>query len=129
MSAWRWILPVGVNGNWRPRDWLTARATVGYDLVDRTDVQFFPTGQVANEELNRDGVKLTTVEANGLYRTLNEWDPILLLDGHLMSRVNHGYANTYGSVTGPDAPAAGHRLPHQLVVGRHVAWHRLLVPG
>jgi hypothetical protein len=54
-------------------------------------------------DLNRDGVKLTTVEANGLYRTLNEWDPILLLDGHLMSRVNHGYANTYGSVTVPAA--------------------------
>ncbi len=54
-------------------------------------------------DLNRDGVKLVTVEANGLYRTLNEWDPILLLDGHLMSRVNHGYANTYGSVTVPAA--------------------------
>lgn len=54
-------------------------------------------------DLNRDGVKLETVEANGLYRTLNEWDPILLLDGHLMSRVNHGYANTYGSVTVPAA--------------------------
>jgi outer membrane receptor protein involved in Fe transport len=48
----------GVTGNWRPRDWLSARATVGYDLVDRTDVQFFPTGQVAAEELNRDGVKI-----------------------------------------------------------------------
>jgi hypothetical protein len=54
-------------------------------------------------DLNRDGVKLTTVEANGLYRTLDEWDPILLLDGHLMSRVSHGYANTYGSVTVPAA--------------------------
>jgi len=54
-------------------------------------------------DLNRDGVKLVTVEANGLYRTLNEWDPILLLDGHLMSRVNHGYANTYGTVTVPAA--------------------------
>ena len=54
-------------------------------------------------DLNRDGVKLATVEGNGLYRTLNEWDPILLLDGHLMSRVNHGFANTYGSVTVPAA--------------------------
>ena len=54
-------------------------------------------------DLNRDGVKLTTVEANGLYRTLNDWDPVLLLDGHLMSRVNHGYANTYGTVTVPAA--------------------------
>jgi hypothetical protein len=54
-------------------------------------------------DLNRDAVKLTTVEANGLYRVLNEWDPVLFLDGHLMSRVNHGYANTYGTVTVPAA--------------------------
>jgi hypothetical protein len=52
-------------------------------------------------DLNRDAVKLQTVEANGLYRVLNEWDPILFLDGHLMSRVTHGYANTYGTVTVP----------------------------
>jgi hypothetical protein len=54
-------------------------------------------------DLNRDAVKLQTVEANGLYRTLNEWDPVLLLDGHLMSRVSHGYANTYGTTTVPAA--------------------------
>src|SRR6188768_3628828 len=54
-------------------------------------------------DLNRDAVKLETVEANGLYRLLNAWDPALLLDGHLMSRVNHGYANTYGTTTVPAA--------------------------
>ena len=54
-------------------------------------------------DLNRDAVKLTTVEANGLYRVLNAWDPLVFLDGHLMSRVNHGYANTYGTVTVPAA--------------------------
>ena len=52
-------------------------------------------------DLNRDAVKLETVEANGLYRSLNAWDPILFLDGHLMSRVTHGYANTYGTTTVP----------------------------
>jgi hypothetical protein len=60
-------------------------------------------------DLNRDGVKLQSVETNGLYRTLNEWDPLLLLDGHLMSRVSHGYANTYGTTTVP-AAAPGPRL-------------------
>ncbi len=54
-------------------------------------------------DLNRDSVKLRTVEARGLYRVLNEWDPVLLLDGHLMSRVSHGYANTYGTTTVPAA--------------------------
>jgi hypothetical protein len=54
-------------------------------------------------DLNRDSVKLATVEGNGLYRTLNDWDPLLFLDGHLMSRVSHGYANTYGTTTVPAA--------------------------
>src|SRR6188474_453751 len=54
-------------------------------------------------DLNRDAVKLQTAEANGMYRFLNNWDPVLLLDGHLMSRVNHGYANTYGTTTVPAA--------------------------
>jgi hypothetical protein len=65
----------------------------------------------AGLDLNRDAVKLTTVEANGLYRVLNEWDPVLFLDGHLMSRVNHGYANTYGTVTVP----ASHPGPRDYV--------------
>jgi hypothetical protein len=71
-------------------------------------------GVRANSEgldLNRDAVKLTTVEANGLYRVLNEWDPVLFLDGHLMSRVSHGYANTYGTVTVP----AAHPGPREYV--------------
>ncbi|HEX2636890.1 MAG TPA: SusC/RagA family TonB-linked outer membrane protein [Gemmatimonadales bacterium] len=38
----------GFTGNWRPTGWLTGRATVGYDVVNRTDVQFFPTGEVAD---------------------------------------------------------------------------------
>jgi len=54
-------------------------------------------------DLNRDSVKLNTIEAQGLYRVFNDWDPVLFLDGHLMSRVSHGYANTYGSVTVPAA--------------------------
>jgi TonB-linked SusC/RagA family outer membrane protein len=41
-------LTTGVNADWRPLSWLTARATIGYDVVNRTDVQFFPTGQVAD---------------------------------------------------------------------------------
>ncbi|HZD04215.1 MAG TPA: hypothetical protein VE173_04835, partial [Longimicrobiales bacterium] len=54
-------------------------------------------------DLNRDAVKLESVEANGLYRFLNAWDPVLLLDGHLMGRVSHGYANNYGTSTVPAA--------------------------
>jgi len=54
-------------------------------------------------DLNRDAVKLETPEVSALYRFFNEWDPILFLDGHLMGRVNHGYANTYAQSTVPAA--------------------------
>jgi hypothetical protein len=63
-------------------------------------------------DLNRDAVKLETVEANGLYRMLNEWDPALLLDGHLMDRVTHGYANTYGTTTVPAAATGPREYTH-----------------
>src|SRR5215510_594422 len=85
--------------------------------VDGTDTLVTQDGSLGSEtpyilgqrenaaglDLNRDAVKLNTVEAQGLYRVLNEWDPVLLLDGHLMSRVSHGYANTYGTTTVPAA--------------------------
>ncbi len=47
----------GFTGNWHPREWLTGRATIGYDVVNRTDVQFFPTGEVADLNANRAGVR------------------------------------------------------------------------
>jgi TonB-linked SusC/RagA family outer membrane protein len=48
----------GFTGNWRPRSWLSTRATIGYDVVNRTDVQFWPTGQVADFGENRAGVRV-----------------------------------------------------------------------
>jgi TonB-linked SusC/RagA family outer membrane protein len=47
----------GFTGNWRPLNWLTGRATIGYDIVNRTDVQFWPTGEVADFGQNRLGVR------------------------------------------------------------------------
>jgi hypothetical protein len=61
----------------------------------------------AGLDLNRDAVKLESVEAIGLYQNLlNRWDPVLLVDLHLMGRVNHGYANTYATCTMPTAHPA-----------------------
>jgi len=58
----------------------------------------------AGLDLNRDAVKLETIEATGLYQSiLNRWDPVLLVDLHLMGRVKHGYANTYATSTVPAA--------------------------
>ena len=61
----------------------------------------------AGLDLNRDAVKLESIEATGLYQNvLNRWDPVLLVDLHLMGRVNHGYANTYATCTVPTAHPA-----------------------
>ncbi len=54
--------------------------------------------------LNRDAVRVETIEINGLYRTIfNRWDPVLIYDGHLMGRVQHGYAIGYACCTVPAA--------------------------
>jgi TonB-dependent SusC/RagA subfamily outer membrane receptor len=47
----------GLTYNWRPSSWLTTRATVGYDIANRNDVQFFPTGRVAPQDQNNDGIR------------------------------------------------------------------------
>jgi len=57
-----------------------------------------------NLNLNRDAVRVDTPEVAGLYRTVfNRWDPILIYDGHLMGRVQHGYAIGYINCTVPAA--------------------------
>ncbi|RPJ70646.1 MAG: hypothetical protein EHM24_14870 [Acidobacteria bacterium] len=57
-----------------------------------------------NLNLNRDAVRVDTVEVTGLYRTIfNRWDPTLIFDAHLMGRVQHGYANGYIHSTVPAA--------------------------
>ena len=57
-----------------------------------------------NLNLNRDAIKVETPEVTGLYRSIfNRWDPILIFDGHLMGRVQHGYANSYIGCTVPAA--------------------------
>ncbi|MFC1563677.1 M14 family metallopeptidase [candidate division KSB1 bacterium] len=57
-----------------------------------------------NYDLNRDAIKLETIEVNGLYRTvINRWDPVMFFDAHAMGRVKHGYAICYAGSTVPAA--------------------------
>lgn len=54
--------------------------------------------------LNRDAIKLETLEINSLYRAVfNRWDPILIYDGHAMEDVQHGYAIAYATCSVPAA--------------------------
>ena len=36
----------GLTANWRPLSWLSTRGTFGYDVTNRQDTQFWPTGEV-----------------------------------------------------------------------------------
>ena len=47
----------GLTGNWRPSSWLSVRSTLGYDVTNREDIQFFPTGKVADYLEKRLGEK------------------------------------------------------------------------
>jgi hypothetical protein len=65
-----------------------------------------------NINLNRDAIRVETAEIAGLYRTVfNRWDPTLIYDGHLMGRVQHGYAIGYATCTVP----ASHPGPRDYV--------------
>lgn len=65
-----------------------------------------------NINLNRDAIRVETAEIAGLYRTVfNRWDPTLIYDGHLMGRVQHGYALGYATCTVP----ASHPGPRNYV--------------
>jgi hypothetical protein len=68
-----------------------------------------------NINLNRDAVRVETAEVAGLYRAVfNRWDPTLVYDGHLMGRVQHGYAIGYATCTVP----ASHPGPREYVFGK-----------
>jgi hypothetical protein len=55
-------------------------------------------------DLNRDAVKLETIEMNGvLEELLNEWDPVLMYDSHRMGTGNFAYSIAYTNATVPAA--------------------------
>lgn len=46
-----------LSGNYRPNGWLSLRSAVGYDVANRVDGQFFPTGEVADYLDNLKGAR------------------------------------------------------------------------
>jgi hypothetical protein len=87
----------------------------GTGTLSTRDRAPFVGGQRTNAtgfDINRDAVKLQTVEMNGLFqRLLNPWDPILLYDSHRMGRGNFAYSIAYVNCTVP----AAHPGPRQYV--------------
>jgi Zinc carboxypeptidase len=54
-------------------------------------------------DLNRDFMKLESVEANSLIRLFNRWDPHLTVDLHTTNGSYHGYHLTYAPMLNPNA--------------------------
>jgi TonB-linked SusC/RagA family outer membrane protein len=75
----------GLTANWRPLGWLTTRATFGYDVTNRQDTQFWPTGEVsavAYPTQNLGEINVTRVQTSQLsvdlfsaasYQVSSEW--------------------------------------------------------
>jgi TonB-linked SusC/RagA family outer membrane protein len=58
-----------LTANWRPMGWLNTRATFGYDVTNREDTQFWPTGEVSPDyypEQNRGELNVTRGETSQL---------------------------------------------------------------
>jgi hypothetical protein len=55
-------------------------------------------------DLNRDAIKLESVEVRGLFENIfQRWDPVLYYDAHRMGRGNYAYAIAYVNSTVPAA--------------------------
>jgi hypothetical protein len=54
-------------------------------------------------DLNRDYLKLESVEANALIQLFNNWDPHLTVDLHTTNGSYHGYHLTYAPMLNPNA--------------------------
>lgn len=79
-------------------------------LENRTE-QYGPIGGVGTREnaqrldLNRDYMKLESVEARSLVNLFNRWDPHLTIDLHTTNGSYHGYHLTYTPTLNPNADA------------------------
>lgn len=59
----------------------------GYPMLNGT------RRNAAGYDVNRDGIKLQTLNMQGAYQNvLNKWDPTLIFDTHRMGGTRHGYA-------------------------------------
>jgi len=80
------------------------------NVMNRT-AQFGPVGGVGTREngkgfdLNRDYMKLDTLEARSLVGLMNRWDPHVAVDLHTTNGSYHGNHLTYSPILNPNADA------------------------
>jgi TonB-dependent starch-binding outer membrane protein SusC len=90
----------GLTANWRPLGWLTTRATFGYDVTNRQDTQFWPTGEInpfAYPTENTGELNITRAETSQLsvdlfsaatYQVTSAWSGRTAVGGQFFRNLN-----------------------------------------
>jgi TonB-linked SusC/RagA family outer membrane protein len=106
----------GLTANWRPLSWLTTRATFGYDVTNRQDTQFWPTGEVNPSayptqyegELNITRAQTSQVSVDlftaASYRVSSAWSGRTAVGGQFFRNLNtNSFAQGRGLSRGTEA--------------------------
>ena len=106
----------GLTANWRPLGWLTTRATFGYDVTNRQDTQFWPTGEVninAYPTQYEGELNITRAQASQLsvdllsaasYRVSSAWSGRTAVGGQFFRNLNtNSFAQGRGLSRGTEA--------------------------
>ena len=106
----------GLTANWRPLGWLTTRATFGYDVTNRQDTQFWPTGQLnpfAYPTQNEGELNITRAQTSQLsldlftaanYQVSSAWSGRTAVGGQFFRNLNtNSFAQGRGLSRGTEA--------------------------
>ncbi|HWN17577.1 MAG TPA: SusC/RagA family TonB-linked outer membrane protein [Gemmatimonadales bacterium] len=106
----------GLTANWRPLGWLTTRATFGYDVTNRQDTQFWPTGQLnpfAYPTQNEGELNVTRAQTSQLsvdlltaasYQVSSAWSGRTAVGGQYFRNLNtNSFAQGRGLARGTEA--------------------------
>ena len=106
----------GLTANWRPLGWLATRATFGYDVTNRQDTQFWPTGEVnpfAYPTQNEGELNITRAQTSQLsvdlfsaatYQVSSAWSGRTAVGGQFFRNLNtNSYAQGRGLSRGTEA--------------------------
>jgi TonB-linked SusC/RagA family outer membrane protein len=106
----------GLTANWRPLGWLTTRATFGYDVTNRQDTQFWPTGEInvnAYPLQNLGEINVTRAQTSQLsvdlfsaasYNVSSEWSGRTAVGGQFFRNLNtNSFAQGRGLARGTES--------------------------
>jgi TonB-linked SusC/RagA family outer membrane protein len=106
----------GLTANWRPLGWLATRATFGYDVTNRQDTQFWPTGEINPDayptqnlgELNITRAQTSQISVDlfsaATYQVSSNWDGRTAVGGQFFRNLNtNSFAQGRGLSRGTEA--------------------------